>query len=1140
MDFIKFSIQNPVKVSVGVLMLALFGVLALFSIPIQLTPNVDQPIVKITTMWTGRSPDDVEREIIEKQEDKVKTVSNLKKMSAIAYEGQAEITLEFYVGTDMREVLLEVSDKLREVSEKPDDADEPVVKASASSSESPIAWTILSSDDASFDIGLLTDYVDDRVRPYLERIGGVSEARIFGGRERQVHIQIDPQLMAQRSITFNQLREAIQRTNVNVSAGSISDGRLDVRVRTVGEYNDLDKIRETVIVETPGGPIRVRDLGKVTMSLQKERGFVRNKGRAGLAIPVYREVGANVMQVMAEVRARVKTIQDEILPSIGEQIKFDMNLASVPKFNFEQVYDETVYIDDSIAVVLDNLWIGSTLTALVLLCFLRSIRPTLIVAVSIPISVIGTFVAMYAAGRNINVISLAGLAFAVGMVVDNAIVVLENIDRHLALGRTPAEAAYKAAREVWGAVLASTLTTVAVFGPVLFIQEEAGQLFRDIALAICAAVLLSMIVSVTVIPSAAVFVLRKRSESRSAFMKAAHGLFGLAAGLDWLIVKFADMLLWLSQPRFFRVVARLVIVLGLTAFFFVGAAIIKPPTTYLPAGNRNLVFGFIMTPPGYNKAHDRVLAESVERVVRPYWLAKDYADTAACPAVVDKFTGQVVQHVPPMENFFFVSVAMGMFTGGTSVDKENVRPLGSLLNNAIGTIPGAYGGAQQRSLFETGLGGNNRIDIEVTGFNMNEIRSSAGALFGALGQKYGMQNLRPNPGNFNVPGPELRVEIDEQRAKALKIDTSAMGLGVQALIDGAIIGEYRISGKAIDLLLVRDPNYELTADTLGDVPISATDEHGNKIIVPLSTIATFSRVDAPQTIQRIEEQRSVTLSLTPPENQPLEQVMADIKVLTDGMKASGAIPPTVAVEQAGTASKLDNVRSAMIGKWTGWNWPSIGSLVTSRLFLAMLITYLLMAALFESWLYPFIIMFSVPPAVIGGFVGLALVHRVDPLQQLDVITMLGFVILIGTVVNNAILVVHQSLNYMRGIGDGEGDSTGKVPPLEAIRLSVRTRVKPVMMTTVTTLFGMLPLVLSPGAGSELYRGLGAVVLSGLLCSTIFTLLVVPLIFSLMIQFQATLRWALGLRPAHETGAMNVAAIPNVNAPPVSTGLPGST
>ena len=1134
MDPIKFSIENPVKVSVGVLLIALFGVLALFAIPIQLTPNVDQPIVRVTTDWVGRSPDDVEKEIIERQEEKLKSIAGLKKMSAIAYEGQSVITLEFYIGTDMREATLEVSNKLREVKVRPADSDEPVVEVSASSSESPIAWTIITADDPNFEIEGLLDYAEDYIKPHLERIDGVSEIRVYGGRKRQVQIRIDPQLMAQRAITFRDLRTALQLANVNVSAGSIADGRLDVRVRTVGEYDDLDKIRETVIAETEGGQIRVKDIGTVVLTYEKLRGFVRNKGKPGLALPIYREVGSNVMTVMEQVRIRVAEVRDEVLPMIARQVQLDQNLEKPPVFQYDQVYDETVYIDDAVSLVYDNLWAASLLTAITLLAFLRSFRPTLIISFAIPVSIIGTFVAMYGAGRNLNVVSLAGLAFAVGVVVDNATVVLENIDRHMRMGKSPKHAAYWATKEVWGAVLASTLTNIVVFGPILFIQEEAGQLFRDIALALCASVLLSAIVSITVIPSMAAYLLTVKSMAKSESHKGFWTLWGLMPLMGKMVSAFADFIFWLSAPKFSRVMARLLIIVLLTGASFVGAKIYMPPTTYLPAGNRNLVFGFIMTPPGYNKAHDRILAESVERVIRPYWEAKTDADLANCPPVIDKMTGQPIAGIPRIDNFFFVSVPIGMFTGATSVDKMNVKPLAPLLGSAISEIPGAYGGAQQRSLFEQGLGGNNRIDIEVTGFKMDEIRNSAGALFGALGQKYGMQNLRPSPGNFNVPSPELRLTIDEIRAKDLGVSNSDLGLGVQAMIDGAIIGEYRLAGKAIDILLVRDSKYELTADTIGDVPVAVRGKDGKTMIVPVSAVASFRRADAPQTIQRIEEQRSITISLSPPGDVPLETIQGQVDEVVAGLRAAKVIPPSVEVTQAGTASKLNDVRAALIGTWTGLNWESIGSLLSSRMVLAILIIYLVMAALFESWLFPFVIMFSVPPAAIGGFLALALVTKFDPTQQLDVITMLGFVILLGTVVNNAILIVHQAINFMNGIGEGEGDVVEKMDMRTAIRESVRTRVRPVMMTTVTTLTGGLPLVLLPGAGSELYRGLGAVVLGGLMLSTIYSLFVVPLVFSLTLDMKQALARMIWGAPAQPMAAMALpaAATPSPAPQPV--------
>ncbi|MFW6033435.1 MAG: efflux RND transporter permease subunit, partial [Phycisphaeraceae bacterium] len=517
MNYIRFAINNPVKVAVGVLLLLLFGILALLAIPIQLTPNVDQPIITVETTWIGRSPQEIEREIVEEQEDKLKGLTNLKKMTATAQQNAGSITLEFYIGTDMTRALQEVSDSLREVPDYPEDVDEPVISASDSSSgaENAIAWLIITSSDPDYNVQRLGDVAEDRIKPLLERVEGISEVQVYGGRERQVHILIDPAELAQRGITFNQLASALQMRNVNVSAGEVQSGRLDVRVRTVGQYDQLDQIRDTIVTYTEGGPVRIADLGEVELTLEKERSFVRSSGREALALPVTRETGSNVMAVMDQLQERIDQINAEVLPDVD------------PSLTLEQVYDETTYIEDAISLVTSNLFIGGSFAVLVLLLYLRTIRPTVVVAVSIPVSIIGTFVVMTALGRNLNVISLAGLAFAVGMVVDAAIVVLENIDRHLAMGKRPAKAALDGASEVWGAILASALTTLCVFIPVIFMQEEAGQLFRDISIAICAAVALSLIVSVTVIPTASSRFLKTHTKKEEgSVMHAAHTLLG--------------------------------------------------------------------------------------------------------------------------------------------------------------------------------------------------------------------------------------------------------------------------------------------------------------------------------------------------------------------------------------------------------------------------------------------------------------------------------------------------------------------------------------------------------------------------------------------------------------------------------------
>lgn len=1092
MDFIRACISNPVKVTVAVILTLLFGLIALFTIPVQLTPNVDQPVITIETSWVGRSPEEVEREVIEKQEEKIKGVAGLRKMSASASQGRASIKLEFFIGTNMNRALQEVSDKLREVPSYPDEVDQPVITASSTAEENAIAWMILQSDEPGFDVQSLFLEVDKRVKPYLERVEGLSQVNIYGGREHQVHIQLDPRRLAERGITFNQLVAALRNENVNVSAGDLTDGRLDVRVRTVGQYDTLEAIRQTIVTYTDGGPIRVKDLGEVVLTLEKRRAFVHSLGQEGMAINAVRETGANVIQAMDGLKKRIEEVNRDVLPSLG------------PKLRLYQVYDETGYIYDALQLVIDNLWQGGLLATIVLMLFLRKIRPTFIISLAMPISVIGTFVALTAFGRNLNVVSLAGLAFSVGMVVDNAVVVLENTDRHLMMGKGPRQAAYDAATEVWLAIIASTGTTLIVFLPVLNLQEEAGQLFRDISLAICAAVFLSLVVSITVIPAACAAWLKPHVPRKHAWANRLDSFMGLNPLIGRMTERYADLIHWSCGHTFLRVAVVTVV----TAGSLWGAYVLMPPTTYLPKGNRNLVFGIMLNPPAYNIEQNRTIADRVEANIRPYWEAQSPDQVAALSPVMDFMTGQQVQP-PAIENFFFVSWNGTNFMGAASRDKNNVAPLGTLLTTAMSGIPGSFGFAQQVSLFGGGLGGTNAIDVEIVGNDLDDLRNAANALYMQFTQKYGFGGVRPDPLNFNLLGPEIQVKIDRVRAADLGIDVAALGLGVQSLVDGLKVGEYRYGGDSIDLLLVRDPAMPFSPDALRAVPVAVTDRAGGRSSIPLSAVANIRHTTAPQQINRVEQRRAITLSVVPPPNQPLEAATNDIAAMLAPMRASGQIAQGVDVNFAGTADKLVQVRESMLGKWHGWSFKSLESLVTSRLFLALLINYLLMCALFESFLHPLVIMFTVPLATIGGFMGLALVHRYDPSQLLDVVTMLGFIILIGTIVNNAILLVAQALNYMKGFGESEQDRLAKaMTPREAIRESVRTRLRPVMMTTLTTTFGLLPLVIAPGAGSELYRGLGSVVLGGLLVGTLFTLAVVPLLFSLTLDMKIAIYRAL--------------------------------
>jgi HAE1 family hydrophobic/amphiphilic exporter-1 len=1144
MNFIRGAISQPVTVVVGVVLVLLAGMVALQRIAVQLTPNVEDTVVAVSTHWEGASPEEIEQEIVDEQEDKLQGLSNLRSMTSESTYGEGSIRLEFAVGTPKEVALREVSDKLREVPEYPANADEPVISATDPENQDYIAWIVFGSTDSSLDIRTQHDFAEDRIKPVLERIPGVAEINVLGGRERETQIRFDPVRLAQLGLTHGQLVEAIQRTNRNVSAGQRADAKVDVRVRTVSQYTSVEDVRNTVVAQTAGGLVYVRDVAEVVETYKEPTGFVRSKGRPVIAINAQREVGSNVMEVMEGLKRAVAGLVADGGP-LDARAK---QLGSDGEFYLEQVYDQTIYIDDAIALVQNNIWLGGGLAVLILLLFLRSVRSVGVIALAIPISVIGAIVVMVTMGRSINVVSLAGMAFAVGMVVDNAIVVLENIYRHLEMGKRPMVAAYDGAREVWGAILASTLTTIAVFVPILLIQEDAGQLFRDIALAICAAVGLSLIVAVTVIPCAASRVFRQMKPS-GAKVSAAHAdaLRNRKAGkpfvaavmtTGWQMVRTA-----VAAPRripdwvagfVYRLegswMARLLVVCMFTVVAIWGSMALMPPIDYLPQGNRNLVFGLLIPPPGYNVEMQSTLGDRMEETIRPFWELGDlipgtpeHAQAEAnLPSIptFDWAQGGPGEPVVPaaVTNYFVVSRGDIMFHGGVSQDAARVADLVALMQHATRgeRLPGVNAFANQAALFRVGGSSGSAVKIDFSGDDLNRVAVAAESVYHDLGGKYGYETVRPSPSNFNIFGPELRISPRLRALADVQMAPADLALAVQAQGDGAIIGDYRIAGDTIDLKLV-DKN-AVDATDLGDmgaVPIATPTGH----VVPLSTLADVTRITSAPQINHVGRQRSVTLQFTAPKGMPLEQAIAHIDDSIAAQRQAGTVPPDVATGYAGSASKLQSVQNALLGD------GSILGTLQSSMFLALIVVYLVMCVLFQDFLKPLIIMFSVPLATLGGFAGLAIVHawsvqdRYMPVQTLDVLTMLGFVLLIGVVVNNAILIVHQSINFMEGRADVAGKENVKMEPRRAIAEAVRTRIRPIFMSTFTSVCGMLPLVLMPGSGSELYRGLGSVVVGGLLVSTFFTILLVPMLLSLSIDLERVL----GLQARRAAAAMGGAA-----------------
>jgi HAE1 family hydrophobic/amphiphilic exporter-1 len=1134
MKLIDFFVHNPAKVIVGVLLMALFGVVALLRMPMQLTPEVQTPTITVETRWPGASPQEVEQEIIVEQEEQLKGVEGLTKMSSESSDSIGRITLEFLVGTTMEQSVVDVIGRLEQVPEYPEDADKPVI-STANANNSPIAWFILSpryptSQDfdafvaryphlnealsrvrgssnqglgmmrlrllarehaevaellppPELEVTKLRRFAEDEIEARFERVSGISQSNVIGGLEDELQVVVDPEKLAARQLTVADVRSVLRGQNQDTSGGDYWEGKRRWVVRTLGQFREPEQVEQQLLAIRDGNPVYVRDVAEVRLGYKKADGLVRRFGESSIAINALRETGANVLDAMKGLQAVNTELNAGLLQRRGLQLT--------------QVYDETEYIYSSVNLVQQNIFIGGALTMIVLMVFLhlglRTLivvplivasgvaaayispwffgltlaiiigagfwfaRGALVVGLAIPTSIIGTFLVLGMLGRSLNVISLAGLAFAVGMLVDNAVVVLENIYRRWDLGESPFTAAVLGTTEVWGAVLSSTLTTIAVFLPIVFVEEEAGQLFRDIAMAITAAVGLSLVISMTLIPMAASRLFGGQrsviADKRAATTHVSVRLLEKAGG--WFVQMIVGVNAWIQQGmiRKLGVVFTLVFVsLGLSW-------LLMPRVEYLPTGNRNLVFGILLPPPGYNLDKLMEMGETVEGRLRPYW-------------DVDPGTPEAEQlDFPVIGDFFFVARGRQVFMGIRAQQSDQVAGLVPLVQKVSQGLPGTFAVAKQSSLFEQGLSAGRTINIEITGPELKTLVGLGGNVLGRAMEVFPTAQARPIP-SLDLSSPELHVIPKLVQAAQMGVSSADLGYTVNALVDGAYATDYFLEGDKIDLVILGQAALSSRSQDVRALPIATPDGS----LIPLGALADVQLNSGPEQVNHRERERAITIEVSPPPEVALEDAMFKIQEQIVGpMLASGELAAGYRINLAGTADKLRDTWSAL----------------RFNILLAIIITYLLMVALFESWLYPFVIILSVPLGAVGGLLGLQALNLVY-MQALDVLTMLGFIILIGTVVNNPILIVHQSLNHMREDG---------MPPRQAILESIRTRIRPIFMTTTTTVLGLLPLVLFPGSGSELYRGLGSVVLGGLLVSTIFTLVLVPTLFSLTVDMR---------------------------------------
>ncbi|MEM7292530.1 MAG: efflux RND transporter permease subunit [Pseudomonadota bacterium] len=744
MNPISLSIRQPVATFAMVILVVLFGLLGLDRLPFQLTPDVESPTITVRTTWAGATPYEIEKEIVEEQEDVLKSLSGLVTMESASYNNYGDITLTFKVGTDLESTLSRVSNKLNEVSSYPGDADRPVITGAGAQS-SPVIWMMLKTmPENPRDVGTYRTFFEEEMRGTLERVPGIGSLFVFGGSEQRLEVVVDSEKLAAQQLSLTDVVARLQSANTDTPAGVLGLGKRNYRIRTVSQFQQIEDVQDIPLINDGVHRVYLRDVAEVQLGFEPNAVPVTHNGDPMLVIGVRKEAGANVLALTKAMRAVVDDLNDGLLRDNDVYIHW--------------AYDQVPYIENAIETVRTNLLIGAVLAIAVLLIFLRSIASTLTVAVAIPISVVSTFIFLYAFDRTINVISLAGISFAVGMLVDNAIVVLENIDRHRQLGKSAFNASLDGTREVWGAVLASSLTTVAVFLPILFVEEEAGQLFRDIAIAITFSILVSLFVSVAVIPAIT------------------NKLYGLGR----TVPKQADAkrdnpfvrgVMALSDATLKNTLTRLLTVAVFVAASIYAISLLLPKAEYLPQGNRNLILNILVPPPGYSDSKRKEIGEYIYSELAPY-VEEDGRDG-----------------VPQIENIFYVASDSISLFGGTSVHRDRAREMMPVFTRVMNAIPGMFGISLQQGVFAQSLGRDRSVDVNISGSDNKQIVAAGQVLYGAIAGAISNAQVRPVP-SLEISYPEVSFVPRRETAIANGFDERQLGLYVNVLMDGATIGEF--------------------------------------------------------------------------------------------------------------------------------------------------------------------------------------------------------------------------------------------------------------------------------------------------------------------------------------------------------------
>jgi multidrug efflux pump subunit AcrB len=1027
---IEAILKRGTLVSVITAMILLMGIVATLRVPVQMIPDLDVRVITIETGWPGATPQDVEKEILIEQEDYLRGIPNLKRMTSLASTGRAQIELEFPFGTDINEALLRVNNALSQVPSYPENVDEPVLRSDSFSYNAFLALNVVPAvgNPKDVNINMMLDFVEDNVRPVLERVPGVSQVQVRGGAERQIQIRTDAAKLAERGLTLTDLRDAIRARNTDVSAGDIDSGKRRYLLRTVGRFDTLDELENLIIARRGDAITRLSDVASVRLDHAELRNISSTDGENNIRLGLIRQTGSNVITIKETVLPMIDRINEEILAPAGLR----MYLSN----------DDVRYVEDSVGNVRQNIVIGALLAVLVMFLFLRSPSATLIGMLGMPICTVAGFLGLLLLDRTINVISLAGIAFAIGMTVDNTIVVLESIEQERQKGKSRFEAARDGTRNVWAAVLSGTMTTVLVFLPLLFVREEAGQLFSDIGIAISTSIIVSMVVAVALVPVA--------------YANFAWRAAGRGAPPPPRRQFLLGPLFWLIATPWRRIAC-----LAVTSSATIAALVfLTPPAEYLPEGEEAKVFATMIAPPGYSLEEMNGIAKRLESELLP---ALDFDPQDFDPAK---------NPLPALSRVSMNVQPQSLRIISETKNPEHIDWLMEHLDKRFQAFPGMRAFSSRGSIISSNDGGTRAVALNISGPGLPEIYQTAQRVYQDAGEIIDGARINSVPASLTLGQPLLEIRPKWDRLAEMGFGTPDFGYAAAALTDGAFVDEFFLNDDKVDMFLFSNALNQQRLDRLADLPVRAP--RGG--VVPLGSLVDIKETVDTAEIRRVDGRRTVSLYVVPPRSMPLELAVQKVRdEVVAPLRRGGELPPGVSIDLTGASDQLDSTRESLAG----------------NLWIAVALCYLQLVIIYRHWGSPFLILATVPLGIGGGIVGLWLLNFIGgklPLlglapitQPFDMITMLGFLILLGTSVNNPILIVDRTMENRR-----DGMAT-----LDAVKDAIASRLRPVLMTTSTTLMGLAPLVFLPGAGTELYRGLGVIVLAGLACASVVTLTFLP-------------------------------------------------